>query len=150
MSKEERFLNPKVLARMVETVEWEGNLVLYKNGSSNQGEFMRALGLLYGQWLFQEDLPDAWAAAKAIGARDWFEMFRLLLRKLPEQIEQMGGFWRGTLSGGLPKAKGLFGGLNPWTGEGGTELPSEDRMMASELEYLFTRLASIVEGVRNG
>lgn len=150
MSKEEKFVNPKVLARIAETVEWEGNLQLYRNGRSNQGEFMRALGLLYGRWLSEENLPDAWAAAKAVGARDWAEMFRLVVRVLPERIEQCASFWTGTFGGFLrpaPRSKWM---VNPWTGEIDGDLPSEDGQLGAELAELFVRLRTIVEGVTRG
>jgi hypothetical protein len=150
VSASEKFINPKVLARIVESVEWEGNLEVYKNGTSNQGEFMRALGLLYGRWLSDEDLPDAWAAAKALNARDWVAMFKLVLRVLPERIEQCAGFWSGTFGGFLkpaPKARWL---VNPWTGEINPNLPDEDSQLGAELGQMFVELRTILEGVTHG
>lgn len=150
MSKEEKFFNPKVLARVVETVEWEGNLEVYKNGTSNQGEFMRALGLLYGRWLFEETLPDAWDAAKSLVAEDWPAMFRQLLRVLPEKIEQLAGFWTGQFGGFLRppvKSKWL---VNPWTGEINQNLPSEDAQLGAALGDMFLELRRIIEEVTHG
>jgi len=147
VSAEERFFNPKVLARVAGHVEWPGNLEVYRNGKTNQGEFMRAVAQLYGQLLVGEYLPDAWTAAKVIAREDWQGAFRFLLQEIPEKVEQFVGFWQGFFQGALSRRKGFWGPLNPWTGQPTTTGADPDKDLEADLRMFVVRLASIIEGV---
>lgn len=117
MSSREKFFTPASLVRVVEAVEWEPDLVLYPDGSSNQGRYMEALAILYGRWLAFETIPDFLDQAQAISSRDWVSAFRHVVSEIPEKIRQMVGFYRG-LGGVVFRKKTLFGlPVNPWTGE---------------------------------
>ena len=150
MSVEEKFFNPKVLARVAKHVEWPGNLELYRNGTTNQGEFMRAVGELYGQLFAGEYLPDAWAAAKIIAKRDCEGAMLKMVEEIPQKIEQVVGFWTGFFGGSLSRRKSLWGPVNPWTGEISVSSSDPDATMEAILRTFVVKIASIIEGVYDG
>lgn len=144
MSKGEVLFSPKSLVRVVRAVEWEDDLVVYRDGSSNQGRFMEALALLWGRWISGESLPSFVAQVQAAAAEDWVKGFEQVIREMPAKVLQFVGFYRG-LGGAfglpVPKAKAsLFG-----TGSTGPFFsgPIEERVYRL-CEQLIVELASII------
>ena len=150
MSRDERFFNPKVLRRVAQAVEWEGNLRAYKNGRTNQGEYMAALGILWGRWMFEDRFDEAWSAAKQFLARDWASMFRDVLRGMPSKIEQLAGFYRGTFGGILKTVVSSRQLPARFVADSSSNLAPADREVAAALGELFAELARIVEEVKHG
>lgn len=109
MSRRERFFNSSSLLRIAKHVEWEPDLEKYPDGTTNQGRFMEAIGLLYGEWLSMEQLPEAVAQARDVLADDWVAAFQHVIEKIPAKVEQVVGFWSGLLR--LRKERSLFGPL---------------------------------------
>ena len=150
MSKEEKFVNPKVLHRLALAVEWEGNLEVYKNGKSNQGEYMAALGILWGRWMREDRFDEAWAAAKQFAQRDWAAMFLDVLRAVPSKIEQLKGFYQGVFGGSLK----LLVASRSQPPRFGFDIPpnlaADDQRLADGLGDMFRQIATTIEELKNG
>lgn len=147
MSAREKFFSPASLLRVVKAVEWEDDLVVYPDGSSNQGRFMEALAILYGRWLFDQTLEETVAMAELIASDQWVRAFEEVVATLPQKIRQIVGFWRG-LGGEIIRripepSRNIFGWQIP---EAPPRASVEDRCYRV-VEQLVRELSSILEEV---
>lgn len=145
MSAGEKFFNSKSLVRICSSVEWETTLADFPDGSTNQGRYMEALAILYGNWLRYEQFPEAVATASDVMARDWVSAFRRVVEELPQKIAQFVGWWRG-MGGALTKESLFRQSRNLWTGEptGSIQDPVQDQLFRI-IGQLVVSLSTIIE-----
>lgn len=105
----ERLFSPKSLARVAEAVEWEDVLQVYKDGSTNQAEFMRALGILWERWMRGWSIPDFANAIQAVQAGRWVDQFERIVQTLENRVSQLVGFYQGLWAGANPGWGRFFG-----------------------------------------
>jgi len=137
----ERLFSPKSLARVANAVEWEDTLVWYKDGSTNQEQFMKALSILWERWMREWSLPDFAQLAQYVMDKQWTDAFVHLVRGIPQRIQQLKGFYEGLWAGANPEWRASF-----WFPPGVLPAPvtQEDRVkgalaaMIQELTVMFT------------
>ncbi len=91
----ERLFSPKSLKRVVAAVEWEDDVVFYKDGTSNQQRYMQALAILWERWIRGYTLPDFASAVSDIGSENFVEGFVRVIREIPRKVYQLKGFYEG-------------------------------------------------------
>lgn len=145
MSRREELFSPGSLLRVVRAVEWEPELELYRDGSSNQERYMEALSTLYGRWIRDESLQDLVDFAGPLARKEWFDALKELVSELPQKARQIVGFWRG-MGGSLAAPKLASRGQSLFAA---TPAPvSLERQVYYLAEWLAVQLASIVDEAR--
>lgn len=133
----ERFFTPWSLARVAEAVEWEGELVFAKDGSSNQEQYMKALSILWERWMRNWTLPDLASVLKDAGAQNWASAFAHSLETLKSRVEQLFGFYQGLWAGANPGRSRAVMPTWPLM----PELPPAEDQVLNSLQFFF-------EGIR--
>lgn len=144
MSKDSAFFNPQSLLRVARAVEWEPDLVAYKNGTSNQGCYMNALASLYGQWLSGDTIPWFLDQATRIEAKDWSGAIEAVIDRIPLQVNQLVGWWTGFAGGILPKKKWVLPIRPGWPFSSSSGEIRPDVRLANNVSVLVDRLSSII------
>lgn len=136
----ETFFSPWSLARVCKAVEWEEELVRARDGSSNQGKYMEAIGTLWERWVRGWSLPDVLAAAHAAGTGEWTEAFFKLFETLENRVVQIIGWYSGIWAGANPR--GLPGWVWPPIPEqpGAPPLSIVEQRVSTFIETLMTYL----------
>lgn len=124
---------PKSLARVAEAVDWEETLVVYKDGTTNMQQYMRAMAILYERWMRGWSIPDFAEQVRNAGANNWVEGLGRIYNSLQERVGQLVGFY-----------EGLWRGANPgWHARWGWNLPAV--MPAADPESgMLTRLGQFI------
>lgn len=122
MSNAERFFTPKSLARVAEAVEWEEVVAFYKDGTSNQSEYMRAMAILWERWMREWAIGDFAQSIHDVGSREYVTLLVRLLDTVETRVQQLVGFFQGLWAGANPgwSKKGIFTWTpqaQPWDGD---------------------------------
>lgn len=139
----ERLFSPWSLARVCEAVEWEDELVQRPNGSTNQEQYMRALGTLWERWMRGWSLPDFAGALKTAGSGAFLEGLLYLLKSVPERIQQIKGFYEGLWAGANPDVEPRAPGARAFVGE----VPEVEQKVAAALRAWLLQIQSIVSSI---
>lgn len=99
-----RLFSPKDMARVVMAVEWEDELKVYRDGTTNQQQFMRALGILWERWMRGWSVPDFFSAVHEAGSNNFASGLRRILQSMPERVAMLKGFYEGIWYGANPRA----------------------------------------------
>lgn len=140
MSRGEILFSPKSLHRVALAVEWEDELELYKDGSTNQGHFMAAMAVLWERWMRGWSIPDFSQALTDARAGGFVDGVKRICSSLPERIAQLKGFYEG-LWGSVnpPRKKGAFEpSLDPY------DWSSGEGQARAAIQRMFRALSSIV------
>lgn len=103
MSRHDLLFNPRSLARVVEKVEWEPELVWYKDGHSNQELYTQCWSMLLERWIREFALYDMLDILHSTGSREWLQVMQKGLSTMKNKIEQCRGFWEGLWYGANPR-----------------------------------------------
>jgi len=103
----ERFFTPRSMERVVNHVEWEDDLVVYRDGTTNQQRYMMALAELWERWMREWSLPDFAQAVDSAQGGKFVEGLLEVISAVPQRIEQMIGFYRGLWYGANPRKLGI-------------------------------------------
>ena len=133
--------DPRSLARVVEQVEWEPTVELYKDGTTNQEKYIQCMAILWERWMREWELPDFAALFYDVGGGNFGSAFYKFATVIPERIAQLVGFW-----------KGLWYGANPrnymkMSTPRVSVIPaySAEDIVKSSIEYMVKELRTIVE-----
>jgi hypothetical protein len=137
----ERLFTPKSLARVAEHVEWEDVLTYYRDGTTNQAEFMRALAILWERWMRGWSVLDFSYALQALHEGTWVSRFYEILSSMEERIQQLVGFYKGLWTGANPHMsaqamKGIFGMPDP---------PDRETACLSRIYLMMTTIRELVK-----
>lgn len=86
------FFDPRALDRVVEAVEWEDDLVVYNDGSTNQARWMHALGTMMERWSAQ-NVQDAIEGFSTLWFGDYDDIVARAVTSISLRVQQMLGFW---------------------------------------------------------
>lgn len=103
MSREETFFNPRAMARVVEHVEWPEQEIVYKDGSSNQSQYVRAMAMLYERWMRDWTLPDVEASFRNVCAGNYVDEYRHIMEAWDTRIRQVYAWFEGLWYGANPR-----------------------------------------------
>jgi hypothetical protein len=151
VSKEQYLFDPRALARVAEHVEWEPELKYYRDGTSNQSYYVKAMVMLLERWLREFTLIDLALALQSAGSGDWPGLIQQGLDTIEEKVTQLRGFWEGLWYGANPKtAKAAFGegwlypfNLDPEHVEATAEPVDAQVQVLGILEQFFGRLREL-------
>jgi len=146
----ETLFTPWSLARVAKAVEWEDELVLAKDGSSNQGKYMEALAILYERWMRDWQLPDFERSILAIHKKDFVALFKQILSTMEERIFQFGGFFRGLWLGANPTWKAATWPPLPAIPAPVTEIQEVTNRLEGFFTFLLELAASLKEETYGG
>jgi len=138
----ERLFSPKSLERVVRSVEWEDELIKYRDGTTNQERYMMALGELWERWIREWSIPDFAKALRDTEQKNFLKGFRRVLQSLPERIAMLKGFYEGLWYGANPGWHGVRAGWNPMPAPVVVDVETE---AMNEINRLLTSLRAILK-----
>lgn len=102
--------SPKSLARVAEAVDWEEVVAFYKDGTSNQSEYMKAMAILWERWMREWAIGDFAQSISDVGSRKYVELLVRLLDSVETRVQMLVGFFQGLWAGANPGwyRKGIF------------------------------------------
>lgn len=103
----ERLFTCKSLERVCRVVDWEEQLEIYRDGTTNQQRYMMALAELWEGWMRDWTLPDLQQALLDASSDKFVEAFQRLIETIPQRISQLVGFWDGLWYGANPYWKSV-------------------------------------------
>lgn len=152
MSSWQRFWEPKAVARIINGLDWEEELRYYKDGTSNQGEYIRGMTMMLERWMREWTLPDLARSLNASLNNDLGNQIEHALDTFENRIAQLWGFAQGLWQGANPR--GLLGFLFGQTPQ--VSMQSESERIEQRLLRFRTRITELVtlsmeeEGVPSG
>lgn len=102
MSQSEYLFDPRALARVAAHVEWEPELRYYKDGTSNQSHYVKAMTMLWERWMREYGLPELLELVHAGGTSDWLGFISTVLETIKEKLNMFRGFFEGLWYGANP------------------------------------------------
>lgn len=133
------------MERVVRAVEWEEELVQYKDGSTNQERYIMALAELWERWMREWTLPDFAQSVTDLRAGNYVVVLERVLSAIPERIMQLKGFWLGLWYGANPEWRGAERSI---FGPPGVHLLSPEERIGGALHRMLLSLKAITEEVK--
>ena len=113
MSRGDILFSSRSLARVALAVEWEDELALYKDGTTNQEMFVQAMTTMWERWMRGWALNDFAQAISDVGNNQFLTAFARILETVPERLSQIVGFYKGLWYSANPTrradSRGIFG-----------------------------------------
>jgi hypothetical protein len=127
-------------------VEWEDDLVFYSDGTTNQQQFMRALGILLGRWLLGWGPSDLSAAFFGSGAQEFLPGLIGVLTPLLERVYQLVGLYQGLWEAGTE----VIGGRIFPRAARTTAADSTEESVKSAIARFLTSIRLVTEPFKGG